>query len=239
MAAISSRLDRMSPTSTAVCPICGSSAFTHGPNGRLSPEGALPRCVGCRSLERHRAYRTAFAALDPARFSGLSALQFSPDPVVESGWFAHHETSEYGTATELDLQAIDRADASFDVVIVNHVLEHVPDDLAALRELDRVVRTDGFVFLSVPDPARVPATRHYGRARDDKHGHWRVYGPDILDRFAEVLPHCFVVTLQPSDPVTGAPDTAYLLTRSETVATDAAHRLGAAGIATAVQAPAG
>ncbi|MGX1100987.1 class I SAM-dependent methyltransferase [Amorphus sp. MBR-141] len=229
----------MSDPSTSVCPICESTAFTRGPNGRLSPEGALPRCAGCRSLERHRAYRTAFVALDPARFSALEALQFSPDPVIEPGWFAHHEISEYGTATELDLQAIDRADASFDVVIVNHVLEHVPDDLAALRELDRVVRTAGFVFLSVPDPARVPATRHYGRAREDKHGHWRVYGPDIVARFAEALPHCFVVTLQPSDPVTGAPDTAYLITRSERVAADAARRLGTAGIAATRQAPAG
>lgn len=229
----------MSPTSTSVCPICGSTAFTQGPNGRLSPEGALPRCQGCRSLERHRAYRTAFAALDPTRFSGLSALQFSPDPVVESGWFGRHEISEYGTDTALDLQAIDRPDASYDVVVVNHVLEHVPDDLAALRELDRVVRTDGFVFLSVPDPARVPATRHYGRAREDKHGHWRVYGPDIADRFAEALPRGFVVTLQPTDPVTGAPDTAFVLTRSKDVAADAVRRLGAAGIPASLTAPEG
>jgi SAM-dependent methyltransferase len=229
----------MSPASTSACPICGSTAFTHGPNGRLSPEGVLPRCTGCRSLERHRAYRTAFAALDPSRFSGLSALQFSPDPVVESTWFGDHEVSEYGTETALDLQAIDRPDASYDVVVVNHVLEHVPDDLAALRELDRVVRADGFVFLSVPDPARVPATRHYGRAREDKHGHWRIYGPDIADRLAEALPHGFVVTLQPLDPVTGAPDTAYLLTRSEAVAADAVRRFGAAGIACDIRTPAG
>lgn len=229
----------MSQPITPVCPICGSSAFTHGPNGRLSPDGTLPRCVDCRSLERHRAYRMAFAALDPSRFSDLQALQFSPDPVVERDWFVRHEISEYGTASELDLQAIDRKDDAFDVVIVNHVLEHVEDDGAALGEIDRVVRADGFVFLSVPDPARVPATRHYGRAREDKHGHWRVYGPDIIDRFAEVLPHCFVVTLQPSDPVTGAPDTAYLVTRSADVAADASRRLGAAGIATAIQSPAG
>lgn len=229
----------MSSTSISVCPICGSTAFTTGPNGRLSPEGALPRCENCRSLERHRAYRTAFVGLDPSRFSELQALQFSPDPVVESGWFGRHEVSEYGTDTALDLQAIDRPDASYDVVVVNHVLEHVPDDLAALTELDRVVRADGFVFLSVPDPARVPATRHYGRAREDKHGHWRVYGPDIADRFAEALPHGFVVTLQPTDPVTGAPDTAFLLTRSEAVAADAVQRLGAAGIAVVLTTPQG
>mgnify|MGYP003634014708 FL=1 len=229
----------MSTTTSAPCPICGSTAFTTGPNGRLSPDGALPRCQGCRSLERHRAYRTVFAGLDPSRFAELQVLQFSPDPAVGRDWFARHEVSEYGTDTELDLQAIDRPDASYDLVVVNHVLEHVPDDLAALRELDRVTRPDGFVFLSVPDPARVPATRHYGRAREDKHGHWRVYGPDIAERFDEALPDGFVVTLKPSDPVTGAPDTAFLITRSEAVARDAARRLGEAGIAADVRPPVG
>lgn len=223
---------------TAACPICGGTAFTAGPNGRLSPDGTLPRCTGCRSLERHRAYRTAFQALGPERFAGLSVLQFSPDPVVDPGWFASHEVSEYGTATELALQAIDRPDAGLDMVVVNHVLEHVEDDAAALAELDRIVRPDGFVFLSVPDPARIPATRHYGRAREDKHGHWRVYGPDILQRFAEAIPQTRVVEAAPVDPVTGAPDRAYLLTRSGAVADDAAERLVAAGIGATQHGPA-
>jgi len=214
----------------ATCPICGGAEFTTGPNGRLSPDGTLPRCTGCRSLERHRAYRTVFDALDPDRFGDRTVLQFSPDPVVEPTWFKAHDVSEYGTDTQLDLQAIDRPGAVVDIVVVNHVLEHVEDDEAALRELDRVVRDDGFVFLSVPDPARIPATRHYGRAREDKHGHWRVYGPDIVTRISGTLPHAKIVAIEPTDPVTGAPDRAYLITRSGAVADDAAARLAAAGI---------
>lgn len=220
------------------CPICGSREFIPGPNGRSAPNGAMPRCAECRSLERHRAYRTAFQALDPSRFAGLKALQFSPDRVVEPSWFAHHDVSEFGTETALDLQAIARDDDSYDVIVVNHVLEHVEDDAAAIRELYRVVRPDGFVFLSVPDPARTPATRHYGRAREDKHGHWRIYGPDVADLLADTVPDGHVVVLEPADPVTGAPDTAYVLTRSAALANDFVARLTASGIAARLHRPA-
>lgn len=201
-----------------------------GPKERLSPDGSPPRCADCGSLERHRAYRTAFQALDPARFSALSALQFSPDKVVEPDWFVAHEISEFGTESELDLQAIERPDDCYDVIVVNHVLEHVEDDIAAVAELHRVVREEGFVFLSVPDPARVEATREYGRAREDKHGHWRIYGPDVVDRFARAAPEGLVVELHPVDPVTLAPDTAFVLTQSPAVANDTVDRLAAAGI---------
>ncbi|HEV2066307.1 MAG TPA: class I SAM-dependent methyltransferase, partial [Thermomicrobiales bacterium] len=43
----------------------------------------------------------------------------------------------------VDAQAIPFADASFDVVIANHMLYHVPDLHRALREIRRVLRPDG------------------------------------------------------------------------------------------------
>jgi SAM-dependent methyltransferase len=39
----------------------------------------------------------------------------------------------------------------FDVIVCNHVLEHVPDDQAAMRELRRVVRPGGLVIIGVPN----------------------------------------------------------------------------------------
>lgn len=219
------------------CPICGCRHFVLGPNGRLSPDGLKPRCAECGSLERHRAYRTAFYALAPPRFADMSALQLSPDKVVDPAWFASHALSVFGTKSELDLQQIAQPDESYDVVVVNHVLEHVEDDRAAIAELDRVVRQDGFVFLSVPDPSRTPKTREYGRPRADKHGHWRIYGPDILERLRDTVPDGYVVVLHPTDPITGAPDTAYVLTRSATVAADVSSRLDAAGIDSIVHGP--
>lgn len=50
----------------------------------------------------------------------------------------------------IDLQKIDLPDASLDVVMTSHVLEHVPDTSAALSELYRVLVPGGSVILLVP-----------------------------------------------------------------------------------------
>jgi SAM-dependent methyltransferase len=49
-----------------------------------------------------------------------------------------------------DLTAAPFADASFDLVICSHVLEHVPDDAAAFREIARILRPGGRALLLVP-----------------------------------------------------------------------------------------
>jgi SAM-dependent methyltransferase len=41
-------------------------------------------------------------------------------------------------------------DASYDVIICMHVLEHVPDDRRALSELSRVLKPDGWGVIMVP-----------------------------------------------------------------------------------------
>ncbi len=49
-----------------------------------------------------------------------------------------------------DITAIPSPDSTFDVVLCTEVLEHVPDPLAALRELARLVRPGGTVVLTAP-----------------------------------------------------------------------------------------
>lgn len=184
-----------------------------GPGGRLSPGGFAPRCAGCGSLERHRTY----AAMLNALRSGLDdarVLQFSVDPAADRAGFAHLEVSVFGAENHLDMSAIDRPDGVYDVVIANHVLEHVENDLAALEELDRIAAPTGIVFLSVPDLLRVERTVEYGEARADKHGHWRLYGPDIRARWLAAVPMWHGLALVGTDPVTGEPDRATVLSRS-------------------------
>jgi SAM-dependent methyltransferase len=43
------------------------------------------------------------------------------------------------------------ADSSFDVIFFNHVLEHIPDDRGALREVWRILKPDGLLVLGVPN----------------------------------------------------------------------------------------
>lgn len=213
------------------CPICGGTRFVAGPKGRRAPNGDPPRCVGCGALERHRAFRSLFAALRGVDLERCEALQFSPDRTVEPGWFARYEVSVHGGANSLDLQHIDRPDDSCDIVVCNHVLEHVERDLDALAELDRVLRPEGWLFLSVPDPLRVERTIEYGRARHDKHGHFRLYGPDVTERFAAAVPAWRHFAARAVDPVTGAPDRCFLLTRSPRTAGAIAAALAAGGVA--------
>lgn len=49
-----------------------------------------------------------------------------------------------------DITAIPEADGSFDAAMCVEVLEHVPDPIAALRELARLVRTGGYLVLTAP-----------------------------------------------------------------------------------------
>jgi SAM-dependent methyltransferase len=49
-----------------------------------------------------------------------------------------------------DATAFSFADQSFDVVIANHVLEHIPDDLKAMSEIYRILKKGGGAILQVP-----------------------------------------------------------------------------------------
>jgi hypothetical protein len=207
--------ERSEAAPLAQCPICGGTSFGLGPKQRTALDGSMPRCLQCGSLERHRISRIMFDRLGPEHFAGWSAIQFSPDPTVDPGWFRSLELSVYGEPGGLDIQSIDRPSAAYDLVVCSHVLEHVGDDGAALHELLRIASRDGMVYLSIPDPfGDEPVTRDWGFPKPEKHGHWRVYGPDVVHRFRRYLPHQPVLAFHGQDPVTGERNGAFLLPKS-------------------------
>ena len=88
---------------------------------------------------------------------------------------------------KMDIHAMPFAENSFDVVLCNHVLEHVQDDIQALREICRVLKPGGWSILQVPFFAPIPEvtiedTSIVGpREREKAFGqddHVRKYGKD-------------------------------------------------------------
>ena len=93
----------------------------------------------------------------------------------------------------LDVQQMPFEDDRFDVILCNHVLEHVPDDRKAMREILRVLRTEGLAIMQVPqrfdwektleDPSitnRAERERLFGQ-----YDHLRMYGMDYPERLRE------------------------------------------------------
>jgi SAM-dependent methyltransferase len=91
----------------------------------------------------------------------------------------------------IDLQAVPYPANYFDFVLANHVLEHVHDDMQALREIFRILRPGGYAVLQTPyssvlthvfeDPGIETETaclHAYGQQ-----DHCRLYGRDIVERF--------------------------------------------------------
>jgi SAM-dependent methyltransferase len=109
-----------------------------------------------------------------------------------------------------DIQDIPLPEASVDVIVCSHVLEHVPDDRRATRELARILRPGGTALILVPqDPEReetyedasitTPEGRleHFWQA-----DHLRIYGTDAARRLEDdgfnVLADRYATTLDPS-----------------------------------------
>ena len=60
--------------------------------------------------------------------------------------------------SKADLTDLPYPDHSFDIVIANHVLEHIPDDRFAMKEIFRVLKSTGVAILQVPFSAILTAT---------------------------------------------------------------------------------
>lgn len=173
------------------CPICGYA-------GPFSPVRHKPEiwCPSCDSRPRHRLMKL-WMDREMVVPEAAEVIHFAAEPWVRAELEARgagYRTADLNDLFELqlDITAIDLPDGSLDMLIANHVLEHV-DDALAFAEIFRVLKPGGQAVITVPmiegfdrtyeDPAHdTPELRklYYG---DPTHLRW--YGRDLRDRFAE------------------------------------------------------
>jgi len=103
------------------------------------------------------------------------------------------EYNDIGGVTYCDITAIDYPDERFDLIICSHVLEHIPDDRLAIKELFRVLKPTGTAILQVPISASLQQTIEDPYLTDPRererrfgqHDHVRIYGADYPTRLRE------------------------------------------------------
>jgi len=193
------------------CNICSNNIFIKGPNNRLSLTEKYPLCANCFSLERHRGLKVFWERFDKDFLRGLNVLQFSDDPGIDETWFKTYLVNSFGAENSLDIQKIDKPSESYDIVLCNQVIEHVPDDRSSIKELMRVTKKNGFVQLGVPYPMEIEKTIDWGYPNKSDHGHYRNYGRDICFLLDELIGKNKWLEITITDPVTNALDYIYIL----------------------------
>ena len=156
---------------------------------------------GTLSLERHRLF-WLYLKNETTFFSApLRVLHFAPEQAFVQK-FKKQKNLTY-TTTDLnspiadvkaDICDLPFKDNSYDFIICNHVLEHIPDDIKAMQELYRVLAPSGTAILQVPYDAKREITFEDNTITDQsertrifgQYDHLRVYGMDYFKKLSSI-----------------------------------------------------
>jgi len=165
-------------------------------------------CPGCGARSRHRGIALVLPALlDPPpgrilHFAPEAPItmvldRLVPDAEVITTDLVRDDVDRPGE----DIQALGFADGEFDLVLCNHVLEHVPDDAAAVAELARGTARGGLVVITVPGDWSRRSTVAFSDVSFN--GHHRDYGTEVIDLLGSAFAQVEVLVL--GDLVAGDP----------------------------------
>lgn len=139
------------------CPVCKrqfSKFLSYGSNEALRPNALCPYCL---SLERHRLLWLYLNQKTNFFGASLDVLHIAPEQCFH-GKFKKLKNINYYTGDlesplaeyHFDLHDIPFDENKFDVILCNHVLEHVEDYAQCMRELYRVLKPGGWAIMQVP-----------------------------------------------------------------------------------------
>ena len=153
------------------------------------------------SLERHRLLWLYLQNETDFFTAPHRVLHFAP----EQAFYKRFKKQANLTYTTTDLESpladvkadicnLPFADHSFDIILCNHVLEHIPDDTKAMQELYRILKPGGMGIFQVPQDVNRTTTFQDDSITDPKertlvfgqYDHVRLYGLDYFDQLRQI-----------------------------------------------------
>jgi SAM-dependent methyltransferase len=149
------------------------------------------------SLERHRLLWLYLKNETDFFTAPKKVLHFAPEQAFYKR-FRKQQNLDY-TTTDLfspladvkaDICNLPFKDNEYDLILCNHVLEHIPDDTKAMQELYRVLKPGGMGIFQIPQDLKRETTFEDNTITDPKeraaifgqYDHVRVYGRDYFNK---------------------------------------------------------
>ncbi len=177
------------------CVICGGRFSGFLPFGVESRPNA--QCPRCGSLERHRLlwlylkkktnfFKDRLKVFEVAPIHFLQE-EFKKLPNIE---YVSADISSSLAMKRIDITSIPIPSGKFDCIICYHVLEHIPDDKKAMRELFRILKPGGWAIIQSPIDWKLQKTvegkiamyKIKGVSNFWQHDHVRIYGRDYKNK---------------------------------------------------------
>lgn len=153
------------------------------------------------SLERHRLLWLYLKNETDFFTAPKKVLHFAPEQAFYK-LFRNQKNLDYTTTDLLspladvkaDICNLPFADDTYDVILCNHVLEHIPDDTKAMQELYRVLKPGGMGIFQIPQDLKREVTFSDDSITDAKeratifgqYDHVRVYGRDYFNKLRSI-----------------------------------------------------
>ena len=180
------------------CSCCGWSGLFFKPYVSWSYVTFNALCPLCSSHNRHRGHVLYYEKMNLLSESG-DLLFFAPEEGVlnyfnesktlniltsnyEDGVTVNKLLDENVSDFRFDIMNIDCDDNRWDFIICHRVIEHVPDDRKAIKELYRILKPGGVLILSVPINLSLDITKDFGKPNPLINEHFYDYGLDFKER---------------------------------------------------------
>lgn len=153
------------------------------------------------SLERHRLLWLYLQNETEFFTAPKKVLHFAPEQAFYKR-FRKMKHLEYITTdlnspladVKADICDLPFKDNEFDIILCNHVLEHIPDDTKAMQELFRIMKPGGYGVFQIPQDLSRAETFEDDSITDKaerakifgQYDHVRIYGRDYFDKLRSV-----------------------------------------------------